>query len=458
MPRVSIVAVTWNRRDCIDTLLSSLKGLDYPNYEVVVVDNASCDGTVEMLSDKYPEIVLIANEENLGGSGGFNCGMRHVLAKGGTRYIWLLDNDAEVYPETLKELVAVLDDDHSLGVAGSAIVNPDEPGKFVELGVNINWGKGFVAPFYENCPVDDVKPGVYEVDFVPACSALVRTSLLDPGRLMDERYFLWWDDADFCCTIREQGAKVVCVTRSIVRHPTEKSRAVINYYNLRNALLFFAKHSSSRDLLSAYATLTGSAVKVVVYNYLTRRGMLGMFLWQAIKDFYNAKWGRYDRDIPQQYSVNHLLEGQVSRIVVMPSSNLENILRALEHLRRNYPLASVDLMIQTYRSDLFAGKGFDGLISFNDRSSFFAIKRMLLFISLLVRGYDVAVNADPDFISPFSFAARRHVSYDNVTDVCVIAGTRSNLWRLVATLLLGWLFWPLMFPVLMLRGLRYRYE
>lgn len=458
MPPVSIVAVTWNRRDCIDTLLSSLQRLDYPNFEIIVVDNASCDGTVEMLRDNYPETVVIANKENLGGSGGFNCGMCHVLARGESRYIWLLDNDAEVYPDTLKELVAVLEGDHSLGVAGSAIVNPDDPGKFVELGVNINWGKGFVAPFRENCAVDDVKSGVYEVDFVPACSALVRTSLLDPDRLMDERYFLWWDDADFCCSIRERGAKIVCVTRSVVRHPTEKSRPVINYYNLRNALLFFAKHASFSHVVRSYAALVSSALKVIVYNHITGRGLLGMFLWQAIKDFYYGKWGRYDQSIPQQTSVNCLLEGRISRIVVMPSSNLENILCSFEQLRRNFPSATVELMIQTYRFDLFAEKGFDGFISFNDRSSFFAIKRILLFVRLLMRRYDVAVNADSDFISPFSFAACRHVSYDNEAGAFFIAGTLASLWRLPATLLLGCLLWPLAFPILITRGFRYRYE
>ena len=104
-PKVAIVTVNWNKRDYVLNLLNSLKHINYDNYNIIVVDNASTDDSVTAIKEHFPNVNLIVNSENLGGTGGFNTGIKYVLeATDKYKYIWLLDNDAVVEKDTLIEL------------------------------------------------------------------------------------------------------------------------------------------------------------------------------------------------------------------------------------------------------------------------------------------------------------------------------------------------------------------
>ena len=110
-PKVAIVIVTWNKKKYVLDLLNSLGNLNYDNHDIIVVDNASTDDTCQVIREQYTYVDLIENKENLGGTGGFNTGMRYVLEKRGYKYTWLLDNDAVVENDTLIELVRVMEND-----------------------------------------------------------------------------------------------------------------------------------------------------------------------------------------------------------------------------------------------------------------------------------------------------------------------------------------------------------
>lgn len=99
-PKVLVISVTFNKKEYIANLLNSLKNIQYSNFDVVV-DNASSDGTVEFVRENFPEVTLIANAENTGGSGGFNAGISYAFKQHGYDYYWLLDNDVEVSPDAL---------------------------------------------------------------------------------------------------------------------------------------------------------------------------------------------------------------------------------------------------------------------------------------------------------------------------------------------------------------------
>jgi GT2 family glycosyltransferase len=96
-PSILMIIVTWNRKDYVLDLLNSLRNLDYPSssIETVVVDNASQDGTVEAIREQFPQVHLICNPENIGGTGGFNTGLKWAFEQpeGKYQYLWLLDND-----------------------------------------------------------------------------------------------------------------------------------------------------------------------------------------------------------------------------------------------------------------------------------------------------------------------------------------------------------------------------
>ena len=137
-PRVSIVIVTWNKQLDVLNLLNSLHVICCACTNIVVVDNASTDGTAEAIRQHPLPVNLIENSENLGGAGGFNTGIRYALDNLKPDFIWLLDNDAQADPKALRELVSVMTADVTVGIAGSCILNPIQPSQIVEAGAFID--------------------------------------------------------------------------------------------------------------------------------------------------------------------------------------------------------------------------------------------------------------------------------------------------------------------------------
>jgi GT2 family glycosyltransferase len=133
-PRVFVIVVTYNKKEYVSNLLDSLESIDYANYDVVVVDNASTDDTVACLREKFPAVKLIAKTINDGGSGGFNTGLGYAFQQEGYDYYWLLDNDVVVSKDALTKLVRVLEEYSDIAVAGSQMCQLDNPEVTNELG------------------------------------------------------------------------------------------------------------------------------------------------------------------------------------------------------------------------------------------------------------------------------------------------------------------------------------
>jgi GT2 family glycosyltransferase len=119
-PKVSIIILTWNSYDVTRDCLLSLRKIDYPAFEVVLVDNGSVDGSGQKLAQNFPEVRVILNDKNLGFTGGANVGMRDVLARG-TNYLLLLNNDTIVAPNFVTELVRVAERDERIGMVSPKI-------------------------------------------------------------------------------------------------------------------------------------------------------------------------------------------------------------------------------------------------------------------------------------------------------------------------------------------------
>jgi len=141
-----VIIVTWNKKNYVIDLLRSLEALNYAHdrLDVLVVDNASSDGTVEALKADFPAIQLLENKENLGGTGGFNTGLQWAAGQppDAYDYLWLLDNDVQVHQDALLELVAILDTHKDVAVAGSTMMQLDFPWRINEMGAYVDRGCG----------------------------------------------------------------------------------------------------------------------------------------------------------------------------------------------------------------------------------------------------------------------------------------------------------------------------
>lgn len=256
-PSVFVVIVNWN--GVSDTLecLESLCNLEYPDLQVVLVDNGSEDDSIEAVRRKYPSTRIIANSRNLGFTGGNNVGIRCAL-ENGADYVWLLNNDTIVDRSTLSSLVGVAESDPGIGIVGSKIYSFSEPGVISFAGATIDWVKGKSSHIGRGEVDNGQYDRVSEVDRVSGCSMLVKKEVCEKVGLLDEAFFLFVEDVDWCVRAKLAGFRINFAPSSNVWHKEGSSihkaeNSLYSYYNTRNFLLLIRKNHTfpKREILLA---------------------------------------------------------------------------------------------------------------------------------------------------------------------------------------------------------------
>jgi GT2 family glycosyltransferase len=262
MPRVGVVVVTWNRVEDAVGCLESLPQLEYANHEVFVIDNASVDATVATIRERFPQLTLIANTENVGWAAGANRGMQAALAAG-AEYVFLLNSDTKITPAVLRDLVRVMEDDPRIAIAGAKNLLMGKPGyTWGKYGV-VTWGPTLVRIVGRFEP-DHPEPPLQDVQCVIGNGCLIRRNALERVGLFDESFFQVDEDADWCLRARAAGYRVVYVDTAVIYHRGGSSSALgrafsfsQGYFAGRNAILFARRHATAWQwvrLLLALAT------------------------------------------------------------------------------------------------------------------------------------------------------------------------------------------------------------
>jgi GT2 family glycosyltransferase len=237
---VFIILLNWNGwRDTVECL-KSLASLDYENWQVIVVDNGSTDNSVMQIRAEFPAVVIIEAKKNLGFAGGCNLGIRYALVHG-AEFVWLLNNDAIVAPNSLRVFVKKAEADSQIGAVGSPIYSMEE------LTTLKAWGGGYVSFWLGRSrhfvsAVRDEK-----IDFITGASMLLRRSALDSVGLLDEEFFMYWEDADYCFRLRKAGWRLAIAEDSKVWHKESasvgKSSVRLDIFFNGSAARFFRKHA-----------------------------------------------------------------------------------------------------------------------------------------------------------------------------------------------------------------------
>jgi GT2 family glycosyltransferase len=207
----------------------------------VVVDNGSSDDSAKRLRAQYPEVQVIETGKNLGFAGGCNLGIRHALAEGAD-YIWLLNNDTTVDSGALRAMVEKAESNSQVGAVGSAIYFMDEPERMQAWGGGyINWWLGGSGHFLK--PVPD-----QQIPFLTGASLLISRRAVEAVGMLDEGFFMYWEDADYCFRLRQRGWQLAVASGSKVWHKgsTCVGKGSINSYRYFNASAsrFFKKHAA----------------------------------------------------------------------------------------------------------------------------------------------------------------------------------------------------------------------
>lgn len=270
MTELGVVIVSWNTRELLESCLHSLLAdlaLSHIEAEVWVVDNASTDGTPELVRQTFPQVQLIANDENLGFVRGNNLALREILAAPTPPgYLWLLNPDTEVRPGATRALIAALEAHPEAGAVGPALVYADGsfqhaafrfPG-LIQLAFDLFPlpARLYDTPLNGRYPRRLYERGLpFPVDHPLGAALMVRAQAVAEVGLLDEGFWMYCEEVDWCWRMRKAGWSIYCVPGArIVHHAGSSSGQVrlssfVNLWTSR-ARLYALHHGALRYALA----------------------------------------------------------------------------------------------------------------------------------------------------------------------------------------------------------------
>lgn len=251
MNLVGVVICNFNKREYVINCIKSVLESSFQSMDIYVVDNASTDDSVEFIKKEYGnKVTLIVNKQNLGGSGGFNTGLKKAL-ENNYKYLMCVDNDIVMEKNNIENLYKFMETNLDVGMVGSKICRMNKPELLQELGAQINFEKFNVKPHFQDFLDDNQIPEIMYCDYVPACSLMVRTSAVREVGILPEANFIYWDDMEWGYCFNLKGYKVAAYSRAIVYHAmgtTSGETYFSTYYFWRNRIRFFMKYTPKDKL------------------------------------------------------------------------------------------------------------------------------------------------------------------------------------------------------------------
>lgn len=290
---VAIIILNWNGKEDTLECLESVFRLDYPNFEVIVVDNGSSDGSVEAVRDAYPQATLIENGANLGFSGGNNVGIRYALERG-AEYVWLLNNDTTVEPDSLRSLVACAEAHPKVGMLSPVIYYYDEPEAVWFAGGVIDWRTGRTNHL---CVPGAFSAADSEERYICGCAILIKRKTIERIGVLDERFSpAFYEDTDWSVRCVEKGFQLAIAKDAKIFHKGSVSTGGSRSKRYRNLLTKsrFCFMEKYKDRFGKKAGHHRKFIAGCIEEYLTfsknnsideAQGVL-----HALYDIYTGRW------------------------------------------------------------------------------------------------------------------------------------------------------------------------
>lgn len=275
--KLSILIVNWNTKDlvirCVNSLLENAPKFD---YEVVVVDNASFDGSLVALREEFgenPKVKIIDAKQNLGFARGSNLAYKHSIGE----YVFLLNPDTEVKTGAIQGLVEYLEQNLRVGIVGPKLLSPDgsrqeSVRRFPDLWSSILFFSGLhrlVRPKKYLMTGFDYNSEA-EVDQIMGAALMTRKSIIEKLGLFDEKFYLWYEEVDFCYRVKRDSLKVMYYPRAEVMHRTAQSFSQLRVFKrkktvAKSLIYYFKKNGSWFDV----AVLSIVMIPILALAWLT---------------------------------------------------------------------------------------------------------------------------------------------------------------------------------------------
>ncbi|MDE3046410.1 MAG: glycosyltransferase family 2 protein [Verrucomicrobiota bacterium] len=270
--RICIILVNWNGKKDTLECLDSLTKVDYPLFSVIVVDNGSQDGSVAAIRAAHPHVPIFETGENLGFAGGNNVGISWALSKP-FKWILLLNNDTTVDPDFLNAFMRAAEQQPEAKILGAKILRAHEPTRIDHLGGR--WNPAIAE--FESLSAGDpahLHTDMQPVDYVCGAALLMHRSVPEAIGLLEPRFFLFWEETDFCFRARRKGFSIWTAPEAKVWHKVSASfiggKPHSHYYWWRSRLLWLERNLPPSERQALHRTLIRPELLKTLRHYFFR--------------------------------------------------------------------------------------------------------------------------------------------------------------------------------------------
>lgn len=421
-PKVAIIIINWNQKQHTKECLDSLKNINYQNYEVILVDNASKDNSVAFFKKDYSYANIIENKKNLGFAEGNNVGIREALSHNAD-YVFILNNDTIVDKEILKELIKSITSDSTIGAVTPKIYNYYQPNVIDAAGGFLSFNKSKI----HQIGYGELDKGQYDkeypINFITGSAMLARADVFKIVGLFDATFFAYCEDMDFCHRMQQNGFKLKYVPQAKIWHKVSASTGGYKnptslYLFTKNRIKFLYKHATLKPKLLFSFYLLYYIPAFTIYNLLLRKK-------QSVKSFFRAIFGYFFpfiwiKDFEYPYFLEEFVRiGINARYLQRPVTGIERYL--LELTKNISKLDNKNKYILFFNQHLPIIK-----ITDNDNFEYFITKHstkrniqriiweeFFLFFELIKKKVDVFHG--PSFVSPFFKSSKEIITIHDLT-------------------------------------------
>ena len=294
-PFIVTIVLNTNRREDTCAALASLDQNTYQNQRVLVLDNASTDGSVPAIRATFPAAQIIELEQNLGYAGNNNVGIQAAVAQG-AEWVFVLNEDTLLAPDCLAQLIKVGQSNPRIGIVGPMVYHHNEPDVIQSAGgkMGSDWQAWHMA---QNEQDQGQFSQAHEVDWISGCAILVRREVIEQVGMLDERFFYYWEETEWCLRARKAGWRIMQVPQAKLWHKgvqrDYQPSPTVTYYSTRNRFLLFAKHGApiSAWTLACWQVLRTLASWTTRPKWQSKRQHRDA-MWRGTVDFVRHRWGR----------------------------------------------------------------------------------------------------------------------------------------------------------------------
>ena len=291
---ISVILNTNRREDTLECLVSLMRST-YSNHMAIALDNHSTDGSVEAIRSVFPSVQILELGANLGYAGNNNVGINQAISQGAD-WVFVLNEDTILDEHCLSRLVEAGEGDSRVGIVGPMVYHHDEPDVIQSAG-------GKMGPLWQayHLAKDERDVGKFnrphDVDWISGCAILVRRAVIEQVGVIDERYFYYWEETEWCIRAGKSGWRIVHVPGAKLWHKgvtlNNQPKPSVTYYATRNRLLTLAKHQAPP---AAWIYAWGELLQILT-TWTVKPKWRGMqehrnAMWRGMRDFLFHRWGQ----------------------------------------------------------------------------------------------------------------------------------------------------------------------